>query len=49
MRGDTMLMSLTNHRYLEMKPNEPGQVKVTARGPTPARKKGECFKWKVVE
>ena len=49
MRGDTMLMSLTNHHYLETKPNEPGQVKVTATGPTPARKKGECFKWKTVE
>lgn len=49
MRGDTMLMSLTNHRYLETRPNEPGQVKVTATGPTPARKKGECFKWKAVE
>lgn len=49
MRGDTMLMSLTNHRYLEAKPNEPGPVKVTGTGPTPARKKGECFKWKVVK
>jgi xylan 1,4-beta-xylosidase len=49
MRGDTMFMSLTNHRYLETKPNEPGPVKVTATGPTPARKKGECFKWKAVE
>jgi hypothetical protein len=49
MRGDTMLMSLTNHRYLETRPNEPGRVKVSATGPTPARKKGECFKWKAVE
>jgi beta-xylosidase len=49
MRGDTMLMSLTNHRYLETKPNDPGPVKVTATGPTPARKKGECFKWKTLE
>jgi len=49
MRGDTMLMSLTNHRYLQTTPNEPGHVKVTATGPTPARKKGECFKWKAVE
>jgi xylan 1,4-beta-xylosidase len=49
MRGDTMLMSLTNHRYLATKPNEPGPVTVTATGPTPARKLGECFKWKVVE
>ena len=49
MRGDTMLMSLTNHRYLATKPNEPGPVTVTATGPRPARKGGECFKWKAVE
>ncbi len=49
MRGDTMLMSLTNYRYLATKPNAPGPVTVTATGPTPARKGGECFKWKVIE
>jgi hypothetical protein len=49
MRGDTMLMSLTNHRYLATKPNEPGPVTITALGPTPARKMGECFKWKNVD
>jgi xylan 1,4-beta-xylosidase len=49
MRGDTMLMSLTNHRYLATRPNTPGPVTVTALGPTPARKGGECFKWKHVE
>ena len=49
MRGDTMLMSLTNHRYLATKPNEPGPVTVTATGPRPARKGGECFKWKAVD
>lgn len=49
MRGDTMLMSLTNHRYLTTKPNEPGAVMVSATGPTAARKGGECFKWKAVE
>ena len=49
MRGDTMLMSLTNHRYLQTEPNKAGPVKVTATGPTPARKKGECFNWTVVE
>ena len=49
MRGDTMLMSLTNHRYLATKPNNPGPVTVAATGPTPARKGGECFKWKAVE
>ncbi|MBI1176238.1 family 43 glycosylhydrolase [bacterium] len=49
MRGDTMLMSLVNHRYLATKPNEPGPVTVSATGPTPARKGGACFKWKTVE
>jgi len=49
MRGDTMLMSLTNHRYLAAKPNEPGPVTITATGPRPARKGGAEFKWKTVE
>jgi xylan 1,4-beta-xylosidase len=49
LRGDTMLMSLTNHRYLATKPNAPGPVTVTALGPTAARKGGECFKWKVAD
>jgi hypothetical protein len=49
MRGDTLLMSLTNHRYLATKPNESGPVTVTATGPRPARKGGECFKWKIVD
>jgi len=49
MRGDTMLMSLTNHRYLATKPNEPGPVTVSATGPRPERKGGECFKWKATE
>jgi xylan 1,4-beta-xylosidase len=49
MQGDTMLMSLTNHRYLATKPNEPGQVTATATGPNPARKGGAEFKWKEVE
>ena len=34
MRGDTMLMSLMNHRYLATKPNDPGPVTVSATGPT---------------
>ena len=49
MRGDTLLMSLSNHHYLATKPNEPGPVAVSCTGPTAARKGGECFKWKVVE
>jgi beta-xylosidase len=49
MRGDTMLMSLVNHRYLATKPNNPGPVTVSATGPRPDRKDGACFKWKPVE
>ena len=49
MRRDTMLMSLVNHRYLATKPNAPGPVSASATGPSPARKGGECFKWKTVE
>jgi hypothetical protein len=49
MRGDTMLMTLTNHKYLTTKPKTPGPVLANATGPTAARKGGECFKWKVVE
>jgi xylan 1,4-beta-xylosidase len=49
MRGDTMLMSLTNHHYLTTKPNEPGPVTATATGPSAARKSGAEFKWKAVE
>jgi hypothetical protein len=49
MRGDTMLMSLSTHRYLATKPDEPGPVTVTATGPRPARKGGACFKWSVVK
>ena len=49
MRGDTMLMSLTNHQYLATKPNNPGPVTVTCHRPTAARKSGAEFKWKAVE
>jgi len=49
MRGDTMLMSLTNHRYLATQPNNPGPVTANALGPTAARKSGAEFKWKAVE
>ena len=49
MRGDTMLLSLTNHRYLATTPKGQGSVTITATGPQPARKGGACFKWKAVE
>ena len=46
MRGDTMLMSLANHRYLATTPNDPGPVTVSSTGPRPDRRDGACFKWK---
>ena len=49
LRGDTMLMALTNHRYLATTPNTPGPVTVTALGASPARRSGAEFKWKTVE
>jgi xylan 1,4-beta-xylosidase len=49
MRGDTMLMSLVNHRYLAIRPNNPGPVTISATGPHPDRKDGACFNWKIVE
>jgi beta-xylosidase len=49
MRGDIMLMALSNHCYLTTKPNAPGLVAASATGPRPDRKDGACFKWKAVE
>jgi xylan 1,4-beta-xylosidase len=49
MRGDTMLMSLANHRYLATRPDDPGPVTASAVGPRPDRKDGACFRWKAVE
>jgi hypothetical protein len=46
MRGDTMLMSLTNHRYLATTPAAPGPVRVTSPGPTGARKSGAELRWR---
>ncbi len=48
LRGDTMLMSLTTHRYLATKPSMPGLVTATALSASPARKSGAEFKWKTV-
>jgi hypothetical protein len=49
MRGDNMLMSISNHRYLAIRPHAPGPAAVSATGPSPDRKEGACFKWKAVE
>jgi hypothetical protein len=49
LRGDTMLLCLTNHRYLATKPDRPGPVTASVTGPRPDRKGGACFKWRDVE
>ncbi|HEY4328530.1 MAG TPA: family 43 glycosylhydrolase [Phycisphaerae bacterium] len=49
MRGDTMLMSLVNHQYLNTKTGVPGAVTIDALGASPARKSGAEFKWKEVK
>jgi hypothetical protein len=46
-RGDTLLMSLVNHRYI-VAPKTPGDVAADRPGPAPDRKDGSCFTWKVV-
>lgn len=48
-RGDTMLVSLTNHRHRATQPDTPGPVAVTATSPRPARQGGECFHWMTIE
>jgi len=48
MRGDMMLMTLTNHQYLATKPNSPGLVTANARGPSPARTSGAEFRWRAI-
>jgi hypothetical protein len=48
MRGDTMLMALTTHRYLATTPGVPGPVTATSVGPTAARRSGAEFKWSTV-
>jgi xylan 1,4-beta-xylosidase len=49
MRGDMMLMSLTNHRYLATTPGTRSPVTATALGASPARKSGAEFKWKTAD
>jgi beta-xylosidase len=49
LRGDTLLMSLTNHRYLTTHPTTPGPLTLSATGPRPDRKDGSCFHWKIVD
>jgi xylan 1,4-beta-xylosidase len=46
-RGDTLFLSLATHRYI-VAPKEPGPVAADHPGPSPDRKDGSCFAWKVV-
>lgn len=49
MQNDSMLMTLTNHRYLVTVPDSPGQVTANATGPSAARKSGAEFKWRIAD
>gem|GEM_PF-4374477 len=49
LRNESMLMSLTNHRYLATIAISPGPVMASATGPSAARKDGACFRWNVVK
>jgi xylan 1,4-beta-xylosidase len=49
LKGDLMLMSLYNHRYLFADPNARSLCSADARGARPDRKDGSCFVWNTVE
>ena len=49
LRGDLMLMSLANHRYLLAQPRARSLCAADAPGTTPARLDGTCFRWQVVK
>jgi len=45
-RGETLLLSLSTHRYL-VAPKEAGAVAADHPGPEPSRRDGSCFSWKL--
>jgi xylan 1,4-beta-xylosidase len=45
-RGDTLLLSLATHRYI-VAPKNPGVVAADHPGPSPDRKDGSAFAWKL--
>ena len=49
LRGDLMLMALSNHRYLTAQPRSGGLCAADAPGTRPNRPDGSCFKWQAVE
>lgn len=48
LRGDLMLMSLYNHRYIFADPMAGSLCSADARGARPDRKGGACFAWELV-
>jgi hypothetical protein len=46
-RGETLLLSLSTHRYI-VAPQTSGAVAADHPGPTPDRRDGSCFSWKIV-
>lgn len=48
LRGDLMLMALTNHRYLTVRPRQRSLCAADAPGTRPDRRDGSCFRWQVV-
>ncbi|WP_405381070.1 family 43 glycosylhydrolase [Maribacter sp. LLG6340-A2] len=49
LKDDLMLMSLVNHRYLSVLPNQESLCTADAPGARPDRKGGACFSWNIVE
>ncbi len=48
LRGDLMLLALTNHRYLVAPPRTRGLCAADAPGTTPGRDNGTCLRWQAV-
>lgn len=46
--GDIMLLSLYNHRYLNVDPRARSLCSADARGARPDHQGGACFRWKFV-
>jgi beta-xylosidase len=49
LKGDLMLLSLYNHRYLFADPNAGSLCSADARGAQPDRKGGACFSWEIIK
>jgi xylan 1,4-beta-xylosidase len=49
LKGDIMLMSLHNHKYICINPEAKNFASALAPGAAPDRKEGACFYWKIVD